>query len=101
MGIYEELGVERLINARCILGRYGDSIARESVLDAMREAAQSHVYMSELRERVSSLIADLTNNEAAMVCSGAACGGMLAIAACMTGLDEKKERPVAKHRRHA
>lgn len=90
MGIYEELGVRPLINARCILGRYGDSLTEPAVLDAMVEAAQSHVSMVELNEAVSQKLADMTGNEAAMVCAGAAHGGQIAIAGCMTGLDEGK-----------
>jgi hypothetical protein len=39
MGIYEELGVPRLTNARCILGRYGDSLPSAAVLEAMVDAA--------------------------------------------------------------
>lgn len=89
MSIYEELGVRPLINARCILGRYGDSLTDPAVLAAMAEAAKSHVSMEELHEVVGVRLAELTNNEAAMVCAGAAHGGQIAIAGCMTGVNEK------------
>ena len=90
MGIYEELGVRRLINARCVLSDYGDSLTRKRVLEAMCEAAECNVNMPELHEAVGQRLARLTHNEAAMVCAGAAHGGQLAIAGCMTGLDEDK-----------
>lgn len=92
MGIYEELGVRRLINARCILGRYGDSLTHKAVVDAMCEASESNVSMWELHEAVGRRIAELTQNEAGMVCAGAAHGGQIAIAGCMTGVDEDKRR---------
>ena len=91
MDIYEELGVRRLVNARAILGRYGDSLPSQAVIDAMNDAATSHVYMAELRGSIHRRIAEMTDNEAAMVCSGAACGCMLSVAACMTGFNQEKK----------
>ena len=91
MSIYEEIGMQRLVNARSIVGRFGDSLMSQAVIDAMNDAAKSHVYMADLRQNIHRQLAELTDNEAAMVCSGAACGGMLAVAACMTGLDEDKK----------
>ncbi len=39
MGMYEQLGVRRVINADATLTRLGGSLMPSDVLDAMREAA--------------------------------------------------------------
>lgn len=59
----------------------------EPVLQAMREAARSHVDMLALQQRVGERVAELTCNEAAYVCGGAAAGLFISTLACMTGTD--------------
>ncbi len=90
MDIYDEIGVRKIINARAVLGRYGDSLTAEPVLEAMAEAARWYVNPYELAERVGERIAEMTGNEAAMVCAGASAGGLVTICGCMTGLDSQK-----------
>ncbi len=87
MGIYESLGLRRIINADARLTRLGGSLMPEPVLAAMREAAGSYVDIFELQRRVGRRLADLTHNEAAYVCTGASAGLFLATLACMTGDD--------------
>jgi D-glucosaminate-6-phosphate ammonia-lyase len=89
MAIYEELRVRRIINADARLTRLGGSVMPEPVLDAMREAARSHVDMHDLQSKVGDRIARLTNNEAAYVCTGASAGLFLSSLACMVGSDLK------------
>ena len=84
MGIYEQLGVRRVINADATLTRLGGSLMPSAVLDAMREAAGGFVDMYELQRVVGKRIAELTRNEAAYVSSGAAAGVALATLAAMT-----------------
>ena len=87
MGVYERLGMRRVINADATLTRLGGSLMPSDVLDAMREAAGSFVDMYELQQVVGKRLADLTRNEAAYVSSGAAAGLVLATLAAMTGDD--------------
>jgi L-seryl-tRNA(Ser) seleniumtransferase len=54
-----------------------------AVLDAMREAAASFVDLVELQIAVGRRIAELTRNEAAFVCGGAAAGLFLSAAAAI------------------
>ena len=55
----------------------------------MNEAAHSFVDRCDLQHRVGRRLAELTHNEAAYVCTGAAAGLFLASLACMTGTDLK------------
>jgi uncharacterized pyridoxal phosphate-dependent enzyme len=87
MGVYEGLGMRRVINADATLTRLGGSLMPTHVLDAMREAARSFVDMYELQQVVGKRLADLTRNEAAYVSTGAAAGLVLASLAAMTGGD--------------
>jgi D-glucosaminate-6-phosphate ammonia-lyase len=87
MGFYEDLGVKRVINAAGPLTRLGGNHVAPEVLDAMVEAAASHVVMDELQQRAGTVIAELTGAEAGYVVSGAAAGLTLAAAACVAGLD--------------
>jgi D-glucosaminate-6-phosphate ammonia-lyase len=87
MGVYERLGMRRVINADATLTRLGGSLMPSHVLDAMREAASSFVDMYELQQVVGKRLADLSRNEAAYVSTGAAAGIVLATLAAMTGGD--------------
>ena len=90
MGIYEELGVRTVINARGTATRYGGSLMAPEVLDVMHKASQEFCLLDELHEKVGQKIAALLEVEAAYVTSGAACGLVLTAAACMAGTDPLK-----------
>jgi uncharacterized pyridoxal phosphate-dependent enzyme len=85
MGIYETLGVRRVINADARLTRLGGSLMPEPVLRAMEDAATSYVDMYELQRAAGRRLAELTRNEAACVVTGAAAGLFVTTLACMTG----------------
>lgn len=87
MSIYAELGLPTLINANATLTRLGGSVMPPEVVQAMAEAAQHYVDLPAMQRRVGERIAELTQNEAAYVSSGAAAGLVLAAAACVTGTD--------------
>lgn len=87
MGIYEDLGVKRLINGYATLTRLGGSLMPREVLEAMAEAAGSFVDLDELQEKVGRRIAGWTGNEAGYISAGAAAGLTLATAACIAGTD--------------
>ena len=83
MGVYERLGVRRIINADATLTRLGGSVMSQEVLDAMQDAAGSFVDIHELQQVVGRRLAELTHNEAAYVSTGAAAGIVLATLAVM------------------
>ena len=83
VSIYEELGIKPIINAAATLTRLGGSRMPDEVLVAMRDAAASFVDLPKLQERIGDRIAQLTQNEAAFVSSGAAGGIVLAVATLM------------------
>jgi len=85
MGIYEELGVKRIINACGTITTFGGSIMESETIEAMNDAAESFVYMKDLMEKAGEIIAEITGAEKAIVTSGAAAALAIASAACMTG----------------
>jgi uncharacterized pyridoxal phosphate-dependent enzyme len=87
VGIYEKLGVRRVVNANATRTDLGGSLMPAPVLDAMREAAGSFVDMHALQQAVSARLAEITHNEAALVSNGCAAGLFLGTLACMTGDD--------------
>jgi L-seryl-tRNA(Ser) seleniumtransferase len=87
MSIYEELGVRPLINASATLTRLGGSIMPREVIEAMIDASRTFVNLDDLQRRVGERLAELTHNEAAYICTGAAAGLVLATAACVAGSD--------------
>jgi D-glucosaminate-6-phosphate ammonia-lyase len=87
MSYYQRLDIQRVINADARLTRLGGSLMPSPVLEAMAEAAKSYVDMFELQRRVGAQLAELTQNEAAYVCTGASAGLFLTTLACMTGTD--------------
>lgn len=92
MNIYEELGLEPLINAAGTYTAVGGSRMSPGTLQAMAEAAAGHVAISELQERVQSRIAAMTRNEGAAVCNGAAAGLYICAAAAAAQKWGKKAR---------
>ncbi len=83
VGVYEQLGVRRVINAAAAQTVLGGSLMPEPVLKAMHEAGQQFISLPELHDRVAERIAELTRNEAACVTAGAAAGVLVASAACV------------------
>jgi L-seryl-tRNA(Ser) seleniumtransferase len=83
MGMYESLGVRRVINAAAAQTVLGGSIMPEPVLAAMHEAGRQFISLPELHDRVAERIAELTRNEAACVTAGAAAGVLVASATCL------------------
>jgi len=92
LGIYEKLGVRRVINAYGNLTLLGGSIISREVLRAMDEANECYVDMQELHVRAGKVVAEICGAEAAYVTSGAAAALILGTAACMVGNDSAKMR---------
>jgi len=89
-GIYQRLGVRRVIHAAGTTTRYGGSLLRPEALDAMREASQMLVNMDELNAAAGAAIARLLGAEAAFITAGASAGLILQAAACIAGDDPAK-----------
>ncbi len=82
--IYRDLGVEPVVNALATVTILGGSLMRPETVEAMRQAAECFVDLTELGTAVGRRLADLTRNDDAFVCGGAAAGMFLATVACMT-----------------
>lgn len=85
MGIYEELGVPKIINGGGTLTKLGGSRMAPEVLAAMNEAAGAFVDLRHLHAKAGARIAELLGVESACITSGAAAGIAISAAACMTG----------------
>ncbi len=86
-GIYEALGVKRIITASGSTTAYGGSKTRPEILETMNRAARMMVNIDELNRAASRTIADITGAEAGFVASGAAGGLVLQAAAVVAGSD--------------
>src|SRR5688572_1808021 len=84
---YDALGVAPVINVSATLTRLGGSRMPKPVMDAMAAGTEAFVDLVELQRRAGERIAELTGNEACYICSGAAAGIAIAVAACVTGTD--------------
>lgn len=86
-GVYERLGVRRIVNAKGPSTRLSGGPMRPEVVAAMAEAAACCVDLLELHAAASHRLAELTGAQAGLVTSGAAAALLLGAAACATGLD--------------
>ena len=89
-GLYDQLGVKRLINARGDPTVLGGSTVAPSVQAAMEEGNEYFVDMPELMHRSGEEIARIIGCEAAMVTSGCFAALVLGTAAIMAGNDPDK-----------
>lgn len=68
------LGVEPFINAHDTITRYGGSRMAPRTIEAMAAVSQCFVDLDALQRTLGKQIADLTFNEDAYICAGAAAG---------------------------
>lgn len=87
MGIYEDLGVKRVINAWGPMTRIGSALVRPEVVAAMAAAAESYVDVLDLQRAAGQRIADMIGVEACYISGGCAAGLAISTAACITGTD--------------
>lgn len=90
MGVYENLGARRVINAWGPMTRIGSALVRPEVVAVMAEAAQSYVDLIELQRVAGQRLADMIGVEACYIAGGCAAGLAISTAACMTGTDPAK-----------
>ncbi|PDQ35262.1 MAG: hypothetical protein B5766_06550 [Candidatus Lumbricidophila eiseniae] len=84
MGIYESLGIKRIINCWGTVTKIGGSKMDQEILDAMNEAAAAFVDIGMFHTKAGERIAELLGCDAACITSGAAAGLAITAAACMT-----------------
>jgi hypothetical protein len=82
MGIYEELGVRRVVNCRSTTTVLGGGVMHPKVVKAMAEATGSAVPIRMLDVRCGKIIADICGAEAALLTTSATGGLALAAAGC-------------------
>jgi L-seryl-tRNA(Ser) seleniumtransferase len=87
MSIYNQFGLDPIINASGAVTRLGGSPMPQPVLDAFCAAAAESVPLDALQGAASRVIAELTGAEAGLVVAGASAGLMLGTAAILTGYD--------------
>jgi len=87
MSIYEQFGLDPIINASGAVTRLGGAPMPRAVLDAFCAAAEESVPLDALQGAASRVIARCTGAEAGIIVSGAAAGLTLGAAAILTGYD--------------
>ena len=87
MSIYDQWGLEPIINAAGAPTRLGGAPMSDAVLEAFRAAAQECVPLDLLQGAASRVIAEATGAEAGLVTSGAAAALTMGAAAILTGYD--------------
>jgi D-glucosaminate-6-phosphate ammonia-lyase len=85
MSIFEEWGLEPIINVAGSVTRLGGAPMPDAVLEAFRTAAQECVPLDQLQGVASRAIAAATGAEAGLVTSGASAALTLGAAAVLTG----------------
>lgn len=88
--LFDELGIEPIINARGTMTYLSGSLMLPEVVQAIQSTSHDFANMYEVQDKVGERIAELLNAEAAMVTSGAAGALTLGTAACITGNDPEK-----------
>jgi len=91
-GVYEKLGVKRIVNGAGTITRFGGSLMPHEVIAAMAEAARSFVDVDELYVKCGEVVAKHTGAEAGLVTTGCAASLMLGTAAAVAGKDPAKHR---------
>ncbi|MBI1833090.1 MAG: aminotransferase class V-fold PLP-dependent enzyme [Planctomycetes bacterium] len=87
MSIFQQWGVEPIINVSGSVTRLGGAPMPQAVLDAFCGAATESVPLDELQGAASRVIADATGAEAGIVTCGAAAGLTLGTAAILAGFN--------------
>lgn len=90
MGVYEELGIKKIVNAWGPMTVIGGSRMLPEVLEAMAEAGRAFVDLNELQQKAGARIAELIGVEGCYVSSGCAAGVAIATAAIVAGTNRAR-----------
>ena len=88
--VYEELGIQPVVNFRGTHTVIGASKIWPEIHEAMAEASRHYVDLEELQDKVGGRLANLIGAPAAMVTTGTAGAMAVGTCACLTGADVKK-----------
>lgn len=86
--IFDRWNLPRVLNASGTMTALGASRVVPEARRAMLEISEEFVWIDDLLDRASTVIARLTGAEAGFVTASASSGIALSVAACMTGRDE-------------
>ncbi|MAV38017.1 MAG: selenocysteine synthase [Planctomycetaceae bacterium] len=95
--IYEELGIETIINAAGTITTMGGSLMPPEVLAAWHAGSRHFVDLLKLQDRVGEEIARLLEVESALVTTGAAGGILVGTAASLTWKDPQRVGQLPLH----
>ena len=87
MGIWEDIGARRVINASFPLTALGGSRLSKDMFDAMIEINESFVDMDEFIDKAGMYVSKLLGVEATHITTGAFAALAFSAAACMAGKD--------------
>ena len=90
MDFYEKMGLSTIINASETYTGLGGSLMDVRTLEAMQQAGRAFVDIGQLIQKVGEYAAELTQNEAAHITTGASGGLVLSAAACLCGNSEEQ-----------
>jgi len=90
MGIFEEIGAKRVINASFPLTAIGGSRLSKEALDAFIDANENYADLWDFVDKASEKVAELLGAEAAHITPGAFAALVLSAAACIAGKDPEK-----------
>ena len=90
--VYTRLGLRPIINAAGTYTHLGGSLMPDEVVNAMIDAGKHYVPIRDLSQTIGARIAELTDNEAAMVTTGAAGAIFVATCAAIAGDDPDKRK---------
>jgi seryl-tRNA(Sec) selenium transferase len=92
LGIYQELGVRRIINCFDTYTLLGGHILWDEVRNARDEADKSFAWIWDMQQKAGTRIAELLGAEGAYVPVGVYAGMAQCVAALMAGVDPEKMR---------
>lgn len=84
---YKSLNVHPVVSAQGNSTPLGSCTLSQGVIDAMGEAARTHVHVDELWRAAGRFLADVTGAQDACPATGAAAGVAISVAACIAGTD--------------
>ena len=90
--IYQQLGIRPVINLQGTMTTIGASKVWPEIHEAMAQASQHYVVLSELHDKIAERLSTLMNTEDAMVTTGAAGAIAIGTCGCMTGNDTAQIR---------
>jgi uncharacterized pyridoxal phosphate-dependent enzyme len=91
-GLYEQIGVRPLVNAKGTYTIISGSLSLPEVKEAMEEASRHYVNMDELMAAVGARLAKITGADWGIVTAGCAAAIAGATAACIAGTDPEKSQ---------